>query len=573
MPFDFVSVIENFDIADEIAAVTDAIDTATSSYVAEIASTVSDTVNLAAAAIPISPSDLEGAITQARAAGELASSVGDVVTDLACGQDGIFTQVKQIQTFVQQQIMVGRNFYNSVLSTVNQVQTVIDQLKEPDLLISLLQQEALNIVSKAALSDPDGAVASILELRAAYQSAGPAAERILDNLEQFIKDPLNTPLDVCNDIPNLVKIGETFVEFPSKALQADPSKALESIKETVIKEYETIFDNPTTVSEELLEEQFEQTIPTAPKYPLPDVRNDVILASRVPSSSPIVNFGPGAANEAALIQAGRAATPSTPSSGGTSAAQVASASQNTVPPPSLANPFPEGRQFTSQDFAPSKYARNIASKINSLHPSIRGRFAAGVQDYIKNNHPTRDINVTEGYRSPERSAQLAASGIRAAPAGKSWHNYGAAMDIAIYVNGKYDDGRRGVTEYTGLARQSMQKYGLINDLKGDTGHVYVRSFGKGVPGAVQRKETTIAQLAGQKGLSPVETESPTAVAQANVTQEGNTTTIDVRSIQRAARDKAISDALAQGKSIQEAERLGEIAGNSAGTEAFRNLNT
>lgn len=557
MPFDFVSTIENLDIVKDIAdgvdAATTAINTATSSYIATALDAASTAANVAVATIPISPTDLEKAITQARAAGELASSVGEVVTDLACGQDGIFTQVKQIQTFVQQQIMVGRNFYNNVLDTIDQVQDVIEQLKEPDLLISLLQQEALNIVSKTVLENPEDALQSILELRAAYQSAGPAAERIIDNLEQFIKDPLNTPLDVCNDIPNLVKIGETFVEFPRKALQADPSKTLENVKETVIKEYETIFDNPTTVSEELLEEQSEQTIPTASKYPLPDIQNDIAVSACVPGG---VTLGPGAANRAAYAKA----------------SGDMSSMASMPPPPSLANPFPEGRQFTAQDFAPSKYARNIASKINSLHPSVRGRFAAGIQDYIKNNYPTRDINVTEGYRSPARSAQLAASGIRAAPAGKSWHNYGAAMDIAIYVNGKYDDGRRGVTEYTGLARQSMQKYGLANDLRGDTGHVYVSAFGKGVPKAVQQKQTTIAQLAGQNGLAPVPTESPaTAIAQAGVTQDGNTTVIDVSGVQREARNKAISDALAQGKSIQEAERLGAIAGNNAGTEALKNL--
>lgn len=493
--------------------------------------------------------------------------------DALCGSNGIFTVVKDLQNQALQYVALGKNSINQVLEVIDQVQIVMDLIQNsPEILISQLQQEALNIVSQTALANPESALATVLELRAAYQEAGPAAERIIDNVQQFINDPLNTPLDVCNDIPNLIKIGDTFVEFPKKAIQADPTKEIENIKETIIKEYETIFDNPTTVSEEKLEEQFEQTIPTAPKYPLPDVRNDVVLASRIPVTSPITNFAPGSAHEAALIQAGKPSTGSSPSQPGISPGEAADINRNNPPPPSLANPFPEGRQFVSDDFKPSKYARNIAAKINSLHPSVRGRFAAGVQDYIKNNFPERDINVTEGYRSPERSAQLAASGIRAAPAGKSWHNYGAAMDMAIYVNGRYDDGRRGVTEYTGLARQSMQKYGLANDLSGDTGHVYVRAFGKGVPKAVQEKQTTIAQLAGSSGLSPVDNEPPaTAVAQANVTREGNTTTVDTREVQRAARNKAISDALAEGKSAQEAERLGAIAGNNAGTEALKGL--
>ena len=524
------------------------------------------------------------AINKAAAAGELANSVGETITDLACGQEGIFTKIKQIQTFAQQKVMLGINFYNSVLDTINQVQVIIDQLSEPDLLISLLQQEALNIVSQSILNDPTSAnaLATIANLSAAYQSAGPAAERIIDNLQQFIEDPLNTPLDVCNDIPNLIKIGETFVEFPSKALQADPTKTLENIQETIVKEYETIFDNASTLSEEKLKEVFEQTIPTAPKYPLPDVTTDIAISGRVPISI-ATNLGPGTANQAALIQAAKPATATSPAVPGTSPSAVIETNKNTPPPPSLANPFPEGKQFVAADFAPSKYAKNIASKVNSLHPSVRGRFAAGVQDYIRTNYPSRDVNVTEGYRSPERSAKLAASGIKAAPAGKSWHNYGCACDLTIYVEGKWDDGRRGPGEYTGLARQSMQKYGLINDLKGDSGHFYPSAFGAGVPKAVREKQIDITAYASSKGLiSTQETqvaavtssssEKPTtAEGGAIVTKKGDTTTIDIRTVQRSARDKAISDALAQGKSNSEAERLGEIAGNRAGANALRNL--
>lgn len=504
------------------------------------------------------------------------------VTELLCGQNGLFTQIKEAQNEVQKIVMLGKNFIDSVETLVDEIETFIQVLRDfPEKIVSQLQQEALNIISKTALENPEGALAEILVLRAKYQEAGPAVERVLDNLEQFIKDPLNTPLDVCNDIPNLVQIGETFVEFPKKALQADPAKELESIKETIVEEYLNIFDNPTTVSEELLEEQPEQTIPTAAKYPVPDVTNDIILAGVVPVSE-ATNLRPGSAHRAALVHAGKPATASAPASPGVSAAQVVDTNKNTPPPPSLANPFPEGKQFVAADFAPSKYSKNIASKINSLHPSLRGRFAAGVQDYVKTNHPSRDINVTEGYRSPERSAKLAASGIRAAPAGKSWHNYGSAMDIAVYVEGKYDDGRRGPQEYTGLARQSLQKFGLANDLKGDSGHFYPQAFGKGVPKSVQQKQVDINQYASSKGLSPT-VEQPTAVAAAApsapsttpggaiITKQGDTTTIDVRTTQRAARDKAISDARSQGKSNAEAERLGEIAGNRAGADALRNL--
>lgn len=490
------------------------------------------------------------------------------INELLCGQDGIFTRIKEAQNEVQQVVMLGKNFIDSVENTIAEIETFIRVLREfPEKIVSLLQQEALNIISATALNNPEGALAQILELRAKYQEAGPAVQRVLDNLEQFIKDPLNTPLDVCNDIPNIVQIGETFVEFPKKALQADPTKEVESIKETIVKEYLTIFDNPTTLSEEKIETEREQTVPTAPKFPVPDVGNDIVLGGVIPSEIAF-NPAPGNAQKAAELQAA-AARPG-PVERGTSAPAPARATPSTPaapPPPTLANPFPEGKQFTAADFAPSKYAKNIAKQVNSLHPALRGRFAAGIQDYLQANFPGRDVNITEGYRTPERSAQLAASGIRAAPAGRSWHNYGAAADLAIYVDGKWDDGRRGDREYTGLARASMQKYGLINDLRGDSGHFYVQAFGAGVPNALFNRQTDIAALAASKGINDVvaQTAPPT------VANTQRTVVYDVTGPQRAARDKAIADALAQGKSRAEAESLGEIAGNRAGTEALRNI--
>jgi hypothetical protein len=485
------------------------------------------------------------------------------VTELLCGQDGIFTQLKSIQDKVMDATMLGKNLIDAVENTITEVQTFIQVFQDsPETIVSILQQTALNLITQEALANPQGIVADILALRAAYESAGPAIQRVIDNLEQFVNDPLNVPLDVCNDIPNLVKIGETFIEFPKKALQPDPTAVPSDIKLAMITEYEKIFDNPTTTSEELLKTQPEQTIPTAAKFPVPDVGNDIVIGGIIPSTI-AYDPKPGNAHQAALLQASRASRPASVTAPAPQT-NVTQPVNSTVPPPSLANPFPEGTQFTVADFAPSKFAKSIATRVNSLHPAVRGRFAAGVQDYIKTNYPIRDINVTEGYRSPERSGALAASGIKAAPAGKSWHNYGSAADVAIYVEGKYDDGRRGPTEYTGLARASMEKYGLANDLSGDSGHFYPRSFGQGVPKTVQSKQVDIFAYASQKGLSNV------AVASA-APQTGATEVYNVRGIQRAARDKAIKDALDSGKSIAQAEAAGEVAGNRAGADALKTI--
>jgi hypothetical protein len=47
----------------------------------------------------------------------------------------------------------------------------------------------------------------------------------------------------------------------------------------------------------------------------------------------------------------------------------------------------------------------------------------------------------------------------------------------------------------------MAKFGLINDLQGDSGHFYIQSFGAGVPKALQQGTTTLAALARSKGTA------------------------------------------------------------------------
>lgn len=316
------------------------------------------------------------------------------LTDKLCGENGIFTKIKEVQTEVQEAVTLGKNFINSIENTLDQVQTFIDQIEEaPDKIVSLLQQRAFDILSKVALNNPDGAIADLLELRAAYQNAGPAAQRVLDNLEKFIEDPLNNPLDVCNDIPNLVKIGETFVEFPKKAVQADPTKIIENIKEVVVLEYEDIFNNPATRAEAALNEAAEQVIRTVPKYPTPDVLNDIIIAGRVPISQ-AYSLGPGSAQRAATSQVNR--TPLDIQS------EIKSTPSNI---PSIANPYPEGKQYIAAEFAPSKNAKNIAAKINCLHPICRESFAEGIKEFLKNNSDY-DVNISEGYRAPAGSADI-----------------------------------------------------------------------------------------------------------------------------------------------------------------------
>ncbi len=161
-------------------------------------------------------------------------------------------------------------------------------------------------------------------------------------------------------------------------------------------------------------------------------------------------------------------------------------------------PYKQGGTFTAADFAPSKYASNIANKINECHPGLRGAFAEGVKQYLKENfNDNRDMNVSEAFRSKARSNALKAKGIRAASGGNSWHNWASAIDVTIYVNGKYDAGNRGVQEYTGRMRRAFNKHGFNNSLDGDSGHFWPKSFPAGVPSALKRGEISLDDYVSQ----------------------------------------------------------------------------
>ena len=70
-----------------------------------------------------------------------------------------------------------------------------------------------------------------------------------------------------------------------------------------------------------------------------------------------------------------------------------------------------------------------------VHPDLREKIEA-IQEVMEAEG--FDLRRLEGYRSPERQAVLlaSASGVTSVGAWSSCHNYGLALDAAIYVNGK-----------------------------------------------------------------------------------------------------------------------------------------
>jgi hypothetical protein len=270
----------------------------------------------------------------------------------------------------------------------------------------------------------------------------------------------------------------------------------------------------TLAEEQIFEGKREEKVVTDTEFTLPDIGNDILMAGHMHPEDLVVDgkfkICCGSAHLASQTYNERD--------------QIINEIHDFVPPPSLANPMPNGGSYTPADFTYetddepkqfNRFAVSIAQQINSLHPLVRCKYASGVKAYLENefkNKPVgsrHDINITEGYRSPERSNKLRAAGIRAAAAGHSWHNYGLAADFAVYAQRPttgtqwhYDDGRRGDREYTVRLRQYMAPYDLINDLSGDSGHFYVKEFGKGVPTSVRTKEIAVPDLFFQKGVSP-----------------------------------------------------------------------
>ena len=121
-----------------------------------------------------------------------------------------------------------------------------------------------------------------------------------------------------------------------------------------------------------------------------------------------------------------------------------------------------------------RYDKKTAVKVNTLHGKIRERFANAIRD-VQNDPAILAMNGTARYTFATRTfaeqaalrRKYEAGGPRAAPAGKSWHNYKCACDIVFIVNGK---AKWDTKYYTGIIRKHFLKYDLENYIKNDSGH-------------------------------------------------------------------------------------------------------
>jgi len=182
------------------------------------------------------------------------------------------------------------------------------------------------------------------------------------------------------------------------------------------------------------------------------------------------------------------------------AAQVPDATTGTPVIPTTIDIPSDGQRLAPEFFAPSKYGKRTADALNSLNPLVRNVFARAIKRFIDRYYSEGwDMSVSEGLRPLARSQALydaykAGTGPQAASPGNSWHNYGAAADILIYKDGKFD-GNNKLGAYTGFAQDFLRTNGLHNNAgANDCGHFVPLQMSKGVPKTVKSGAISITDI-------------------------------------------------------------------------------
>jgi hypothetical protein len=124
-----------------------------------------------------------------------------------------------------------------------------------------------------------------------------------------------------------------------------------------------------------------------------------------------------------------------------------------------------------------KFAKNLASKINSLDPSVRGRYRDTVIDfYQKHGAEGYDLDIDQATRTVAEQNAIIRTGVKAASPRNTWHvpgpgtEGGAAVDFKIFKNGVLDAGTRGGNAYETILAPVASEHGLNNPISNDVGH-------------------------------------------------------------------------------------------------------
>lgn len=134
----------------------------------------------------------------------------------------------------------------------------------------------------------------------------------------------------------------------------------------------------------------------------------------------------------------------------------------------------ENNQVYDKSYFSGPYAATIAKKINLLHYKVRYRFANAMKELTENENLQKagyTFSITSSLRTLKKQRalynQLKPQGKAVAFPGNSWHNYGVAIDLAIFKNGNYVSS---AGPYNGLAAPIFDDYALYNPIRNDALH-------------------------------------------------------------------------------------------------------
>jgi hypothetical protein len=109
--------------------------------------------------------------------------------------------------------------------------------------------------------------------------------------------------------------------------------------------------------------------------------------------------------------------------------------------------------------AVGKLFNSSGANLDKVDPAVQSNFIAMAQEYKSQGGPGQ-ITINSAYRSPEEQARLhAADPTKAAPPGRSAHNYGLALDINSREANELD--KRGL----------LSKYGFSRPVPGEPWHI------------------------------------------------------------------------------------------------------
>lgn len=111
-----------------------------------------------------------------------------------------------------------------------------------------------------------------------------------------------------------------------------------------------------------------------------------------------------------------------------------------------------------------------------IHPSVRERFkllAEDLQEGYRLHMTNSDFRPFEGFRSPERQAQLFAEGHTKARPWQSAHQFGLAVDFVVWSRGAWSWDRNHDWNYL---RRCATARGLVNNIEWDRPHVEAPQF-------------------------------------------------------------------------------------------------